>query len=116
MTETKAGPRLGPGIVVLLVIITLANVFALAVGVMAWQDEATHGGDLQAFLAIGTLLTVVALVGIGGAWARREWGATLYLGAQVTGFALTLFVVPAALGPLSFVPLLLAGLLWLLTR
>jgi hypothetical protein len=112
----KSGVRLGPGIVVLLVIITLANVFALAVGVMSWRYEATHGGDLQGFLAIGTLLTVVALVGVAGAWARREWGATLYLGAQATGLALTLFAMPAALGPLSLVPLLLAGLLWLCTR
>lgn len=116
MTETKAGPRLGPGIVVLLVIITLANVFALAVGVMAWRDEAKYGGDLQGFLAIATLLVVVALVGIAGAWASKEWGATLYLGAQGTGFALTLFAAPEAIGLLSFVPLLLAGLLWLLTR
>jgi hypothetical protein len=62
------------------------------------------------------LLAVIGLAGIGGAWAMREWGATLYLGAQATAFALTLFTMPDAIGPLSFVPLLLAGVLWLLTR
>src|SRR5262245_64607713 len=112
----KAETRRGPGLVVLLVIASLANLFALAVGIMAWYDEATHGGDLQGLRAIGTLLAVIALVGIAGAWAMREWGATLYLGAQATAFVLTLFAVPDAIGPLSFVPLLLAGVLWLLTR
>jgi hypothetical protein len=112
MTAVKT--RLGAGVIVLLAIITLANLYALVVGVMAWYDEFDHGGDLQGLLAITTGLALVALVGVGGAWARQPWGATLYLGAQATGFLLVLFL--GAVTALSFVPLLLAGLLWLLTR
>jgi hypothetical protein len=116
MTVSKAETRRGPVLVVLLVIVSVVNLLALAIGVEAWYDEAAHGGDLQGLRAIGTLLAAIGLAGIAGAWARREWGATLYLGAQCTGFALTLFTMPETIGLLSFVPLLLAGLLWLLTR
>jgi hypothetical protein len=116
--DAVAKPRLGAGVIVLLVFVSVANVVALAIGIGAWEDEATHGGDLedlamQAAVAT-TLLSIVALVGIGGAWARRRWGPRTYLGAQAAGvlFALVL----GAVGLLSFVPLLLAGLLWWLAE
>jgi len=109
-----ARPRLGAGVIVLLVFISIANVLGLVIGIGAWEDEATHGGDLedvtmQAAVAT-TLLSVVALVGIGGAWARRKWGPRTYLGAQAVGFLFALAL--GAVSLLSFVPLLLAGLLW----
>jgi hypothetical protein len=117
MTVSKAErSRLSAGLVVLLAVISLANVFALVVALMLWEDEASHGGDLVGLAVFSALLSVIGLVGIGGAWARREWGPTLYLGAQATGLVFVLIAQPAALGPLTFVPLLLAGVLWALTR
>jgi hypothetical protein len=116
MTAKQAArPKLGAGVVVLLVIISVANVFALVLTVEAWQDEASHGGDLQGMAAFSALLTVIALVGVAGAWLRRTWGPGLYFGAQATGFVFLLIAAPSAISLLSFVPLLLAGLLWLLT-
>lgn len=113
-TGAAARTKLGAGVIVLLVFISIANVLGLVIGVGVWGDEATHGGELddlamQAAVAT-TLLSVVALVGIGGAWARRKWGPRTYFGAQAAGFLFALAL--GAVGLLSFVPLLLAGLLW----
>lgn len=113
---TTPAYRLRPGLIVLLAIISVANVLALVIAIGAWSDEASHGGDLEGLAILSTGLAVVALVGIGGAWARREWGPPLYFGAQVTGFLLVLFTMPDAIGPLSLVPLVLAGWLWALAR
>lgn len=113
-TAERARPRLGPGLVVLLVVITVANLLALVIAVEAWYDEMDHGGDLVAPAALSAGLAVVALVGIGGAWSRQTWGPPLYLATQVLALVFALAAAPEALGPLFFVPLLLAGLLWLL--
>lgn len=115
-TVNEGRAKLRPALVVLLVFVTIANVAALALTVMAWQDELSHGGDLAGLMVFASLLTVIGLVGIGGAWARRSWGPPLYFGAQATGFLLTLVAAPSAIGPLTFVPLVLAGLLWALSR
>lgn len=113
---TTVNAKFRPGFVALLVFVTIANVAALALVLMAWHDEIEHGGDLAGLMVFASLLTAIGLVGIGGAWARKEWGPTLYLGAQVTSFVLTLIAAPAAIGPLSFLPILLAALLWKLSR
>ena len=113
-TAERARPRLGPGLVVLLVVITVANLLALVVAVGAWYDEVDHGGDLVALAALSSGLAVVALIGVGGAWFRQKWGPPLYFAAQVLALVFVLAAAPEALGPLSFVPLFLAGLLWLL--
>lgn len=113
-TPAPASPRLGSGLIVLLTIVSIANVLALVLAVGMWQDEVSHGGDLVGLAVFSTGLTVAALVGIGGAWARREWGPPLYFGAQAVGFVLALAV--GVVGVMSFVPLLLAGVLWALAR
>jgi hypothetical protein len=113
MTETTR-PRLRPGLIVLLVIVTLANLLALVIAVEAWYDETTHGGDLAGLAMLSLLLTVVALAGIVGAWLRRPWGPPLYFAAQAMGFLFLLVAAPDAITLLTFVPLVLAGLLWFL--
>ncbi|OLF19389.1 hypothetical protein BU204_00200 [Actinophytocola xanthii] len=98
----------------LLGVITLANLAALGLAVAAWADEVDHGaelGDTALNLAVtATLLSTAALVGVAGAWLRRKWGPRLYVAAQVIGFVLLLAL--GGVGPLTFVPLLLAGVLW----
>jgi hypothetical protein len=117
-TRTVSRPRLGAGLAVLLGVVTVANLAALVLTVMAWVDEVDHGaelGDPALNLAvIGTLLSAAALVGVAAAWARRIWGPRLYVAAQVIGFVLILAL--GAVGPLTFVPLLLAGVLWLVAE
>lgn len=118
MTVSKAGrARLGVGMVVFLGLLTVANVLALAMAIMLWVDEVDHGGDLVGLAVFSALLSVIGLIGAGGAWARREWGPTLYLGAQATVvvFVLIAAPTPSTLGPPMFM-LALAGMLWLLTR
>lgn len=116
VTESSENTRPGlrPGLVVLLVVITVANLFALVIAAQAWYDETTHGGDLAGIAMLSLLVTVAALAGLTGAWLRRSWGPPLYFAAQVMGFLFLLFAAPEAIGPLSLVPLLLAGLLWFL--
>jgi hypothetical protein len=114
--STTENTRLRPGVIVLLVVVTIANVLALVLAVEAWHDETTHGGDLAGLAMLSLLVTVAALAGITGAWLRKPWGPPLYFAAQAMGFLFLLFAAPDAIGLLSFVPLLLAGLLWYLAR
>lgn len=113
-TTEDTRPGLRPGLIVLMVIVTVANLFALWIAVEAWYDETTHGGDLAGLAMLSMLVTVAALAGITGAWLRRAWGPPLYFAAQAMGFLFLLFAAPDAITPLTFVPLLLAGLLWFL--
>ena len=115
MTTTEnTRARLRPGLVVLLVVVTVANVFALVLAVQTWYDEMAYGGDLAGPAMLSLLVKTAALAGVAGAWLRRQWGPPLYFAAQVMGFLFLLFAAPEAIGPLTFVPLLLAGLLWFL--
>ena len=118
-TATTSRPRLSTGLIVLLVLVTLANVLACALIVMTWIDETSHGADfgdaeLNAVLT-AAVLSVGALAGIAGAWLRRRWGPRLYLAAQLIGFVV--LVATQAVGPLNLVPLVLAGALcWIAER
>ncbi|OLF12027.1 hypothetical protein BLA60_08330 [Actinophytocola xinjiangensis] len=112
-TATTSRPRLTVGLTVLLVLVTLANLVGLALIVMTWVDEVSHGadlgdGELNAVLA-ALVLTAGALAGIAGAWLRHKWGPRLYLAAQLIGFVVLL--ANEAVGPLNLVPLVLAGVL-----
>jgi hypothetical protein len=113
-TTERPRPRLGPGLIVLLVVISIANLLALAIIATALYDEVDHGGEVTGVAVLSLLTAVAALAGIAGAWARATWGPPLYFAAQATGFLVVLFAAPDAIGLLSFVPLLLAGLLWFL--
>jgi hypothetical protein len=107
---------MGTGLIVLLVFVTLANVLALGIGIEAWYDEATHGGELDDLPMLGAVIatfgSVVALAGIAGAWLRRKWGPPVYAGVQASALLFVLVAAPEALSVFSFVSLLLAGLLW----
>jgi hypothetical protein len=113
-TTENTRSRLRPGLIVLLVVVTVANVFALVIAGGTWYDEMVHGGDLAGIAALSMLVTVAALAGIAGAWRRRAWGPPLYAAAQAMGFLFLLFAAPEAITPLTVVPLALAGLLWFL--
>lgn len=113
-TTENTRPRLRPGLIVLLVIVTVANVLALVIAAEAWYDEMAHGGDLAGLAVLSLLMTVAALAGIVGAWLRRSWGPPLYFAAQAMGFLFLLLAAPEAITLLTFVPLALAGLLWFL--
>jgi hypothetical protein len=107
---------MGTGLIVLLVFVTLANVLALGIGILAWYDEATHGGEIDDLPMLAAVVTtfgaVVALAGIAATWFRRKWGPPLYVGVQVAALVFVMVAVPEALSVFSFVSLLLAGLLW----
>lgn len=111
---------MGTGLIVLLVVITLANILALVIGIQAWYDEATHGGELDDLPMLAAVVTtfgaVVALAGIAGTWLRRKWGPPVYAGVQAAALLFLLVAAPEALGLFNFVPLLLAGLLWWLAN
>ncbi len=109
-------PRKSTGMVVLLVVLTLANSLSLLVGLMGWADEVEHGAEmdeplLQAFV-FGSLISVVALVGIGGAWATRIWGPRLYAGCVVVSVLMSVFILHG-FSPLSLIGVALAVGLWL---
>jgi len=113
-TTENTRPRLRPVLVVLLVIVTIANVSALVLAVAGWSGETTYDSGLVDYAMFSVLLAVAALVGIAGAWQRRSWGPPLYFATQALGFLFLLFAAPDAIGTLTFVPLVLAGLLWFL--
>jgi hypothetical protein len=82
VTDAENRPRKSTGVVVLLVLLTIGNIVALMLVVGAWADLSSHGDEqLAGLLAFSVVLTVVALTGLGGAWATRKWGPKLYLGA-----------------------------------
>lgn len=115
-TTENTRSRLGPGLVVLLVVLTLANVAGLVLEVSAWSWETTYGGDLGVLALLSILTTAVALAGLAGAWLRRPWGPPLYFAVQVAGLLCLVFAAPGAITLPTFMPLLLAGLLWFLAR
>ena len=112
--STTEKARLRPGVIVLLVIVTIANVAAVVLAIDAWSVETSHGGDLGGLLMLSLLVTVVALVGIVGAWLQKRWGPPLYFATQAMGFLFLLFAAPDAITLFTFAPLVLAGLLWFL--
>ncbi|ROP42355.1 hypothetical protein [Saccharothrix texasensis] len=119
-TTLRAEPRVkkGAGIVVLLVLMTLANALVLVLGVVSWVDEVDHGaewgdGPLRLVVLL-TSVSVVAVVGLLGAWFTRKWGPRLYV--LTAGFSLLFGLLVsggAGFSPLNLVGLGLAVGLWL---
>jgi hypothetical protein len=119
-TARHAEPRAkkGAGIVVLLVLMTLANVLVLVFGVVGWVDEVDHGAEwgddsLQVVVLL-TLVSLVAVIGLAGAWFTRKWGPRLYV--LTAGFSLLFGLVISGgegFSPLSLVGVGLAVGLWL---
>jgi hypothetical protein len=111
--------RKGAGIIVLLVLMTIANVFMLVLGAVSWVEEVDHGADwghdssLQAIVWL-TLMSLVAVIGLVGAWFTRKWGPRLYV--LTAGFSLLLGLLisgGAGFSPLNLIGLGLAVGLWL---
>ncbi|QQQ73768.1 hypothetical protein IOD16_21175 [Saccharothrix sp. 6-C] len=119
-TTLRAEPRVkkGGGIVVLLVLMTLANALVLVLGVVSWVDEVDHGADWGddplRLVVLLTSVSVVAVVGLLGAWFTRKWGPRLYV--LTAGFSLLFGLLVsggAGFSPLNLVGLGLAVGLWL---
>lgn len=120
ITARPAEPRArkSAGITLLLVLMTFANVLVLVVSVTGWVDEVEHGaewGDESLLLfAFSTLLSLVAITGLIGAWFTRAWGPRLYV--ITAGFSLLIGLLVsggAGFSPLNLVGLGLAVGLWL---
>jgi hypothetical protein len=104
----------GAGMIVLLVLVSLANAFVLVLSVGAVADAAEHGDeDLLPLLLLSTGLTVVAVVGLVGAWLTRKWGPRLYVGVAGVSLVLGLVIAEGAISPFSLVGVALAVGLWL---
>ncbi|XVS61348.1 hypothetical protein ACQPYE_23925 [Actinosynnema sp. CA-299493] len=110
--------RKGGGIVVLLVLMTLANALVLVLGVVGWVDEVDHGAewgdDSLRLVVLLTAVSLVAVVGLVGAWFTRKWGPRLYV--LTSGFSLLFGLLVsggAGFSPLNLVGLGLAVGLWL---
>ena len=119
-TARQAEPRAGKsaGIIVLLVLMTLANALMLVVGAASWVDEVDHGAewgdDSLQLVVLLTLLSLVAVVGLAGAWFTRKWGPRLYVLTAGFGLLFGLLVSGGAgFSPLNVVGLGLAVGLWL---
>ena len=109
-------PRKNPGLIVLLSFLTLSNTFALVLGVVSWADWSDHGSrydviELRAAI-FTTVLSVVALVALGGAWFTRKWGPRVYASASVLGLIIGVVNAEGAFSPLSLVGILIAIGLW----
>src|SRR5689334_19285855 len=68
-------PRKSRGVVVLLSLLTLANLVVLLLTVNAWVDATTHGDEYAGLLAFSIVTTVVGLVGLGAGVGDPEVGA-----------------------------------------
>lgn len=62
-------------------------------------------------LVFSMIVTVVGLVGLGGAWATRKWGPRLYLAAVLLDRLAALIAVPESFTPITIVGVLLAVVL-----
>lgn len=88
-------PRKSTGVVVLLILLTVGNIVALILALGSWADMSSHGDEqLEGLLAFSVVLTLVALIGLGGAWATRKWGPQLYLWAVVVDRVVALGAAP----------------------
>jgi hypothetical protein len=95
VTYAENRPRKSTGVVVLLVLLTIGNIVALIMVFAAWADLGSHGDDQAAgLLVFSVILALVALTGLGGAWATRKWGPRLYLGAVVLDRVVALVAAP----------------------
>ncbi|CCH31108.1 hypothetical protein BN6_38170 [Saccharothrix espanaensis DSM 44229] len=115
---TRPRPKKGAGVIVLLVLMSLANTFTLVIGIAGMVDEIEHGRDwdddelrLAAFVTIMSLIAVTALV---GAWLTRKWGPRLYVAATGLGLVIGLVITGgASFSPISLVGIALAAALWI---
>jgi hypothetical protein len=104
------------GAVVLLTLMTLSNVLVLVLGVSAWADAIDHGDeDLMLPAALTVIVSVVAIVALGGAWFTRLWGPRVYVVLAGAGLILGI-IVSHAFSPLSLVSVGLAVALWLIAE
>jgi hypothetical protein len=105
---------MGAGVIVLLSLLTLANVAELVLVFWTGSDEAALGSsrtdDDPTWWLIEIGLVLVTLVALGGAWLCRKWGSRLYLALQLLFFLFVL--VNGVIGMGMLVPLALAGLLF----
>lgn len=105
---------MGAGLIVLLSLLTLANVAELVLVFWTGSDGAMLGSSVVDddptlwLLDLGVVL--VALIALGGAWFCRKWGSRLYLALQLMSFLFAL--VSGMVGMGMLVPLALAGLLF----
>ncbi|NIJ11130.1 hypothetical protein FHU38_001474 [Saccharomonospora amisosensis] len=111
----EADRELGKPVVVLLTLLTLANVYAMVSGVALVADEFEHGrelDDLSTRLAVLSLVeAVVSLAFLTAAWLRRLWGVHAYLAVKVV-MVLLISVAARQFVPLALLPALLGVLLW----
>jgi len=116
--ERDVRPRKNVGAIVLLVLLSISNIYLLLVGIAAWLDAVDHGDeDLVPVAATVTILTAIAVVGLGGAWFTRKWGPRLYIGVGAIGLIVSLsngsFSPIGLIGiGLALVLLLIAELNW----
>lgn len=87
-------PRRSGGVTALLVVLTVLGVVSLVLAFSLMADASRHNRDEVGLFGLGTVLAVVALIGLGGAWATRYWGPWLYLVAVVVDRLVALVVAP----------------------
>jgi hypothetical protein len=107
---------MGAGLLVLLIVLTVANVASLVLTWGSWTAVSRDGGGLVDHDTLPLLASVIALVGLGGAWLMRSWGPPLYFATQALAFLFLVFAAPGAISLFTVMPVLLAGLLWFLSR
>lgn len=103
-------------LVIVLIVLTLINGYALVRSGQLVQDGSEHGRDLDdltmrlsALALTESILSLVCLVGV---WLRQLWGVRLYAVVKVLALLLAFAVAADHVTPAIVVPVVVALLLW----
>ena len=103
-------PRKSGGIVALLAVLTVLNLIVLGIAARTgWPTRwTTATRSFAGMMTFSLVVSLIGLIGLGGAWATRKWGPRVYLGAILLDRIVALIVMPEFFPPVAIVGILLA--------
>ncbi|HET9257259.1 MAG TPA: hypothetical protein VFO16_18955 [Pseudonocardiaceae bacterium] len=99
MPEIEAAPERSGGLTTMIMILAVFQIMGIIVLTVTWINLAAHGRSGQEIAALDIALIILTLIGLGGIWSLRRWGAYL------VGVLLTIGLATDAL--FGFPPILL---------
>jgi hypothetical protein len=92
-----------------LTVLTVLNLIVLGIAAYGMADALDHGDEeIAGMMTFSLVVSLIGLVGLGGAWATRKWGPRVYLGAILLDRIVALIVMPEFFPPVAIVGILLA--------